>query len=188
MNYIRNNQQGAALIVALIMLVIMTMLGLSAMNTSVVEERMAGNLRNKQLSFDAAEAAVREGEGLITCDGCVHAEIEPKDGVASPGLHEIETDPDLSDWWQKGVWWNPDHSHTPDTKWQARADDDISGVSAQPEYIIEHLGPEWRDPACDLDHEGKDECYRQSYRITARGWGMNTDAVSVIQTIVTDRD
>ncbi|MCC6201798.1 MAG: hypothetical protein IT494_02190 [Gammaproteobacteria bacterium] len=188
MKTISIKQRGAALIVALIMLVIMTMLGLSAMNTSVVEERMAGNLRNKQLSFDAAEAGVRDGEANISCEGCFLFIVEPKDGMTHPGLHQPETDPDLSEWWQRDLWWDPDHDLTPDTKWQVRAGPDIPGIAAQPDYIIEYVAPFYRDINCAITQGQPQDCERYAYRVTARGWGANTNAVSVIQTMYSDRD
>jgi len=51
-------QSGAALFVSLIMLVALTIIGLSAANRSNLQERMAGNLHIQNLAFNAAESAV----------------------------------------------------------------------------------------------------------------------------------
>ena len=59
------HQQGSALLVSLIILVVMTLLGLSGMRTSVMEEKMAGNMRDSELAFQAAEAALRDAEKYI---------------------------------------------------------------------------------------------------------------------------
>ncbi|MEQ8659594.1 MAG: PilX N-terminal domain-containing pilus assembly protein, partial [Gammaproteobacteria bacterium] len=59
---IRTRQSGAMLVIALIMLLVLTMLGVSTVQSTVVSERMAGHFLNKQSSFDAAEAALRDGE------------------------------------------------------------------------------------------------------------------------------
>ncbi|SEG76871.1 pilus assembly PilX family protein [Marinobacterium lutimaris] len=56
------NESGAALIVALIMLLLITIVGVSAMQTTTMEEKMAGNLRDRHVAFQAAEAALRQGE------------------------------------------------------------------------------------------------------------------------------
>ncbi|TCK05937.1 pilus assembly PilX family protein [Marinobacterium mangrovicola] len=56
------DESGAALIVALIMLLLITIIGVSAMQTTTMEERMAGNLRDRHVAFQAAEAALRQGE------------------------------------------------------------------------------------------------------------------------------
>ncbi len=58
----RSRQSGSALIVGLIFLLVMTMLGLTAMQTTSLEERMAGNLRDKDLAAQVAEMALRAGE------------------------------------------------------------------------------------------------------------------------------
>ncbi|HNC77604.1 MAG TPA: PilX N-terminal domain-containing pilus assembly protein, partial [Pseudomonadales bacterium] len=60
-----NRQRGAILVVGLIVLLLMTLLGLSIMGGNAVEEKMAGNERDRQIAFQAAEAALREGERLI---------------------------------------------------------------------------------------------------------------------------
>jgi len=51
--------RGAVLFVGLIILVIMTIVGISAMRGAALEERMAGNLKDKTDSLHAAEAAVQ---------------------------------------------------------------------------------------------------------------------------------
>jgi type IV pilus assembly protein PilX len=55
-------QQGAVLIVGLIILVVLTLLGVQAMRTNVAQERMAGNMRERNVAFQAAEAVLRVGE------------------------------------------------------------------------------------------------------------------------------
>lgn len=55
-------QRGAVLIVALIMLLLLTIIGLSGMRGTSLQENMASNMREGNLSFQAAEAALRRGE------------------------------------------------------------------------------------------------------------------------------
>jgi len=55
-----HRQGGAILIVTLLFLVILTMLGVTAMTGTTMEERMAGNTRDAQLALQAAEAALRD--------------------------------------------------------------------------------------------------------------------------------
>lgn len=55
-------QSGSALIVGIIFLLVMTMLGLTAMQTTSLEERMSGNMRDRDLAVQAAEMALRAGE------------------------------------------------------------------------------------------------------------------------------
>lgn len=55
----RARERGVVLVIALIMLMVVTMLSLSTLQVSVQEEKMAGNTRNRDLAFQAAEAAVQ---------------------------------------------------------------------------------------------------------------------------------
>lgn len=50
------NQQGSALLVALMFLVILTLLSVQAMRTSTMELRMAGNEQERRLGFDSAQS------------------------------------------------------------------------------------------------------------------------------------
>jgi type IV pilus assembly protein PilX len=55
-------QQGAVMVVALIFLMLLTLLAISASSRSLLQERMAGGLRNAQLAEIGAEAALRGAE------------------------------------------------------------------------------------------------------------------------------
>lgn len=55
-------QAGAALIVVLIILVAMTIAGVSGMQMSSLEERMSANSRDRMLALQAAETALRIGQ------------------------------------------------------------------------------------------------------------------------------
>lgn len=61
----RNRESGAALIIALIFLLLMTLLSTSSMRTSTMQERMAGNMRDWNLGFQSAEAALRGAEKYL---------------------------------------------------------------------------------------------------------------------------
>jgi type IV pilus assembly protein PilX len=60
--HVSSHQRGAVLVVALLMLLVMTVLGVTAMQMSRSEERMAGNSRDINLAFQGAEAGLRDGE------------------------------------------------------------------------------------------------------------------------------
>jgi type IV pilus assembly protein PilX len=55
-------ERGASLMVALIFLVVMAMLSVTLANVTTLEERMAGNTRDRNLALQAAEAALRDAE------------------------------------------------------------------------------------------------------------------------------
>lgn len=51
-------ERGAALVVALILMLVMTVLGVSGMSTATLELTMAGNAQNQQDAFQAAETGI----------------------------------------------------------------------------------------------------------------------------------
>ena len=53
-------QRGATLAVVLIFLVLVTLIGVTAMSTTTLEEKMAGNQKEQNAAFQAAEAALRD--------------------------------------------------------------------------------------------------------------------------------
>lgn len=93
MTSLPRTQTGAALVVSLLILLIMTIVGVSSMQTTTLEERMAGNMRDQNLSFQSAEAALIEGENylenivLIVTDGT--AGLHPKNGA--PDVFDSDT-------------------------------------------------------------------------------------------------
>jgi type IV pilus assembly protein PilX len=60
-----SRQRGAVLVIGLLLLVVMTVLGTAAMQSTGLQERMAGNARDRNLAFQAAEAALRDAEQFI---------------------------------------------------------------------------------------------------------------------------
>lgn len=62
---IPSRQRGAILVVSLLLLLVMTALALTASQTTRLQERMAGNSRDTELAFQAAEAALRDSERRI---------------------------------------------------------------------------------------------------------------------------
>ncbi len=86
-------QQGAALVVGLILLVVITVLAVSGMNTATTELAMARNDQNYENAFQAAETGLEEALGMgsfnpgsgvsttyiISSNDKVTAQIQPED-------------------------------------------------------------------------------------------------------------
>lgn len=68
MSDFRQTQRGAALAIALVLLLIMTLLGVSIMQVSALQVRMAGNSSDRALAFQGAEAALTTAEIRLTND------------------------------------------------------------------------------------------------------------------------
>lgn len=63
--YAAQAQRGIALMVALILLVLITMVGLAAVHGTILQQRMAANQYDREQAFQSAEAAVRAASALI---------------------------------------------------------------------------------------------------------------------------
>jgi type IV pilus assembly protein PilX len=58
-------QHGIALVVALILLVLITLVGLAAVHGTILQQRMAANQYDREQAFQSAEAAVRAASAMI---------------------------------------------------------------------------------------------------------------------------
>lgn len=61
----RESQSGVVLVVSLVMLLLLTLIGVTGMQVSGLEEKMAGNNKDKNIAFQAAETALRSGEEQV---------------------------------------------------------------------------------------------------------------------------
>ncbi|AYC34322.1 hypothetical protein D3880_18995 [Pseudomonas cavernae] len=75
-------QRGAVLLVCLIMLLVLTVLGVTSMSGSTLQERMAGGARDYNVAFQAAEAALRVGEAHVRQQ--VEASVDPTQLFKAP--------------------------------------------------------------------------------------------------------
>lgn len=65
-NIKRNRQQGATLIVSLVILAVVTLLGVASMRSSNLELRMAASARDRAVAFQRAEAALLRVEQTLS--------------------------------------------------------------------------------------------------------------------------
>jgi len=174
------------------MLIIMTLLGISGMNNTVMQERMAGNQRNSTLAFQAAEAALRAAEIAIdTTWGSDFPEGDTNGTTANDNrgvftLNSPTLDPDLTN---ETEWWAERTGTANATFWanngtDAYAADTLefqSGVFLDmPQYIIEKIGylPLGTCITCDA------QCYcEHHYQVTARGTGAAGQSESYLRSI-----
>jgi type IV pilus assembly protein PilX len=62
----RREQAGGALVAVLLMLLVTLIMAMGSLRTANLEERMAGNVRDRQTAFQLAEATLRDAEQAIT--------------------------------------------------------------------------------------------------------------------------
>jgi len=172
-------QQGAALITSLIILLILTVLGVSAMSTSSLEELMAGNLRDQNLSFQAAEAALRDGERYIDSWGGMPPKAT-SDG-ANNGLYLLDTFGSFETTAYNMSVWNNATTYGADT---GVAISNLGDVQSLPIYIVEEQDFIAKDASFKSQVQRDGAFY---YRLTARGEGASANAVSIVQSTVARR-
>ncbi|PAV25163.1 type IV pilus assembly protein PilX [Tamilnaduibacter salinus] len=82
-----DRQNGAVLVVSLIVLLVVTLLGLSGMETSVMQERMASNAQNSNRAFQSTESLLDQAMRDEDIVGGSSAELSNaiKRGVGEPG-------------------------------------------------------------------------------------------------------
>jgi len=66
---LQRQQRGVALVVSLVVLLLMTIVGLSIMRGNIFSEKSAGNTRDKQRAFHAAQDALLYGEWWLSNAG-----------------------------------------------------------------------------------------------------------------------
>ena len=168
-------QQGVALVMAMVFLLILTLIGVTAMGTASLEEKMAGNQTDKTRSFQAAESALITAENWI--NGLINKPVFPDNSV---GLYTTATG-------ATPVWDNLDWSSTanlviyPNTP-TASVSGSLNTIKTQPKYIIEDMGevPEVGGSiSLSNSYKGKGNTV---LRITAYGSGGTDTATTLLQT------
>ena len=94
-------QDGAALIIGLVLLVILTLLAVAGMNTATLELQMAGNEQYQQRAFEAAETAIEQA--IET--GSYNTNV--------PDISGTTTVPGTNDTWEFVMSFDPDTGETP---------------------------------------------------------------------------
>ena len=180
-------QSGAVLIVSLLFLVVLTMLGVTAMTSSTFEERMAGNARDAAIAHHAAEAALRIGRNtIIELNGPTRPPAgnfrQPVSGgvgkcvagLCTPRVFTGSVPPDIP----VGVNWTETGATGTTTLGYAdeSSADRLKAVSRQSRYIIEMF--------CFKTKVGSIETVADScryWRFTAVGWGKNPNTQVTVQ-------
>lgn len=167
-------QRGASLIVVLLLLLVVTLLGLASIRSTLLQERMAGNLAARSGAFQAAEATLREAEALLVAGVSLPDPGDGCDGSGFCGRHD-PTAANPSPAWQADGFWDggsPADSANP-----------VNGITAK--YVIEDFGHgvnedclitsvDMSAAACSPDS--------QIYRVTVRS-KADDGAVVVLQSL-----
>jgi len=182
----QRRQEGAILVIALLFLVLLTIIGVSSISGVTLEEKMASNLREQNVAFQAAESALRD------------AEIDLESGIGGTGNRDPMTIAanfanDCTAVFTNGVCRQP---AAPAGGWQTEivtvsawdwtsatktvgygtytGAAALTGVFRQPRYVIEYLQ--------EKDDTSTAPTTRY-FRISARGWGADQNSTVTLQTV-----
>lgn len=185
-------QQGIALFVALIFLVILTILGITALSNNTLQTRMAQGSAETNFAFQSADSALTYGESwleqqtvipLATCTASPCTDpvgIWPRAGLTTPPVTAVEIADDS--WWTtngRNYGWTYTYGATPaPIAGQALTGSYGNPTFSTPTFVVEDLGPDINN---SLLLPPNNQLYY--YQITARGFGSQSNSRTVVQSV-----
>lgn len=173
------SQRGAALITGLIFLVVLTLISLSAIKATSLEERMAGNARDQDVAFEAAEAGIRDAMKQLP-------NLSPSSAFATGCANGLCMNDPVTPVWS---------ALTTNNQWTSSKTaayngtltlDGATALPQQPRYIIELIPgqvPAFGSSA-SIGKGNSSGAQLTPYRITAVGWGMTSQTQAMVQATV----
>jgi type IV pilus assembly protein PilX len=167
----RESQQGAVLVVSMVLLLVVTILGVNAMTTSKLELQMSANNKDRHVAMQAAEAALLAAEAHILAtsglsvavtDACTSGYCSSTSSLTRP-LSTIE-------------------SQVFDVSGKHRTyTGDVGVARTQPKYVIQFLNYVTPEDVVDLNYVAQlgDP---EMYRVTAIGYGALDGTRVLLQT------
>ena len=194
-------QQGAALIVALIMLLLLTLIGVAGMRDTLLQEKMAANMRDRDVALQAAETALREAEAALSGTTPVFTNTSgmydlgvPAGLAATKRVKPILTGSIVAEqaFWQQSWPWDATRSIV-----YPRTLPNLTAAQ-NPRYVIEKLPLSLTDltkypnsafaagsgNVAAIDESEIDESgvvNKPDFRITARAQGLTAETVVILQ-------
>lgn len=122
-------ERGSALVISLILLLILSLLAVSGMQSSTLQERMASSQRDSFMAMEVAEL------GLVEAQGVLNALTNIDDFGVTPGFYSQSAAPPIDD----AALWDPTTS--PVQSIQSTAFEIMPGVNLNARYFLEYQGP-----------------------------------------------
>lgn len=189
------NQQGASLVVVLLILVIVSILGISGVQISMMAEKSARNDRDYQIAWQGSEAALVDAEFDI--EGLPSTSTNKRNTIFKIGQTDISKfiancgnssqsiglcSQNLAG---KPAWLTVDFTDSSDTAATAAFGTYTSRIfpsggagiqpAKPPRYVIEAI------PDPDVARTAKPTDIKYIYRVTAIGFGPNPETQAVVQ-------
>jgi len=170
-------QAGTVLVFSLLIMLALTIIGISGIGGSVTQEKMVGSMRDTNNAFQAAEAALKRGQQFFT----------PLVGTAafdgSNGQYGLnDADPDI---WSIDTWTDQNSKSYVDPIVSVGTPTPVPNVYAQPRYILKYLGDidTNQNKALNITGYGeqRDGTRVSNFRVTARGVGAEPGRVVILE-------
>ena len=164
-------QQGIVLFISLVLLLVLTIAGVSAVQTTTLEERMARNSHDSLIAFQAAEAALRQAENWMDANVVGTAVFDPAGAAGMWTAAEFGED---DRWTDDAVWSSGQTVAVPVN---------MPDVAAQPRYLIEWLATVQRSENSVMIQSSYSSLFDriEVFRITARGVGGSANSQVFLQ-------
>ncbi len=164
-------QSGAVLITALIYLLVLSVVGISSMRGTAMEERMASNSWEHSRAFQAAESALLDaGQWFLFQPDLIDSSSDGSTGVWASGSAAQRVVSSTFDWSTEGVVYGDSSGNS------SALFGDLYGP---PRYVIEEAGFEPSDSDPDTLAKKTGVFY---YSISAIGYGRSDGSRSILQT------
>lgn len=169
-----STQRGAIMVISLLLLLVMTVLALTASQSTTLQERMAGNARDTDIAFQAGEAGLRDAEAALATMARTGTSGKPDDCNATSSC-AIK---------QRDVNFKPDFARADDfwadnTRQYGGDEKQIAEVASDPLIYTEKRG-EVRDTLSTGTPGGSGTAY---YAHTVRAKGGTDTATVVLQSV-----
>lgn len=168
-------QSGAVLFVGLIMLTIVSLLAVSSMQSSNLQELMSKNMQDQTTAFEAAESALLMAEQVLN-------ELEVNGN--SIGLNDF--DDNAADGLIRYMY--DDLAQDSSFDWETNSIEApaLAGTASNSRFVIQYVGP-----IVDRDSVNIDNAYNvestntiaQHFRVTARGTGTSDTSVVILESV-----
>ena len=160
----KKKQSGAVLIVGLVLVLVLSIIVLSATQSTILQQKMSINMRDKDLAFQAAESALNSGESYISSSTI--------DGLAgifddTDGLYTFEVNRQL---YNTVDWDNLDK----------RESTELHQLKNRPVYIIEELS---NIEAAGNSLQVPKQLSGEYYRVTSKSEGGTDASIVVLQSM-----
>lgn len=170
-------QNGATLVVAMLMLLVLTVLGLTTMTMTRFEERMAGNSRDVNLAFQGAEAGLRDAEERVRTwneftlpAACTTAPCT----VWQQNYLPVDLRDQVLSWWTTNA-----------TEYGVAGTQEVTEVTRDPLVVVEDL--DFVADSAAISPGYSHQTGRSFYRITANSAGASNTAEAVLESTFVQR-